>query len=187
MFKHSSFGQNNLKGEFMKKLFLTLALAASILTLSACENSTNLRCATIRDITSPGSENYGVSIAFQDDKRLEESGVDVQIKSDKIGQLTFWQENGQKYTLNIDQKDNWYSLTSLLVIAQQKPDTEKFEKFSEATNRSYLFNSTQPLTLTIRVVAGDIEKNSKETGEVLVGSEDISEEFKLKIEKTVKE
>lgn len=176
-----------LKGECMKKLLLSFALVATILTMTACENSTNLRCATIRNITSAGSENYGISVAFQEDKRLEESGVDVQIRSDKLCQLTFWEENGPKYTLHIDQKDTWYSMTSLIVIAQQKPDTEKFVKFSEATNRTYLFTSNQLLTLTFRVVAGDIEKNSKETGEVLVGSEDISEEFKLKIEKVAEE
>ena len=88
-------------------------------------------------------------------------------------------------TLNLYKKDDWYSLTSLIAIAQDKSNTEKFMPFKDAVTKTYIFNSEKPIELTLRVVAGDVEENSQKTGDVLVGSEDISDEFKLKIQKVI--
>lgn len=165
----------------MKKFFLSFMLILSFFALSACENSTNLRCATIREISAAGSDNYGITVSFQDDKRLEEKAVDVQIRANKACELTFWEEGKEKVVLNLGEKEYWYSLTSLAVTASGKPETEKFMPFKDAISKTYLFKSTLPVELTFRVVAGDVETNASEKGEVLVGSEDISKEFNLKI------
>ena len=168
----------------MKKLILPIFCFVALFMMG-CENSTNLRCATIREITTAGSENYGVTVAFIEDERVKEKSVDVQVKADKECELIFWEENGEKMTLRFYKRDDWYSLTNLVVIAQDKPNTEKFMPFKDAVNKTYMFNSTQQVELTLRVVAGDVEENTQKTGDVLVGSEDISDEFKLKIEKVI--
>lgn len=165
----------------MRKVLLAFACFIVAFALVGCENSTNLRCATIREITAAGSDNYGVAIAFQEDKRLEESAVDVQIKANKICELTFWEEGNEKIIINLGEKDTWYSMTSLIVTANGQPETEKFMRFKDAITKTYLYKSANPVELTLRVVAGDIEENVSKKGEVLVGSEDISDEFKLKI------
>ena len=81
----------------------------------------------------------------------------------------------------IDDYDEWYSLTNLIAISKNKEGKETFEKFSEATGRTYLFNYDGEIEITFRVVVGDIEENSQGSGQILVGSEPISKQFTLKI------
>ena len=169
------------KISILKKISVGMILVISLFTLSACDDSTQLHCASISEITSAGSENYGVRISFYNDSRLKDKYVDVQIKFDKICDVTFWEENQNKLTLEIDDYDEWYSLTNLIAIAKGQDGKENFEKFSEATARTYLFNYSSPLEITFRVVVGEIENNSQETGQILVGSEPISDQFILKI------
>ncbi len=167
-----------------KKIFkylLSLLLLLPLLFLTACEDSTMLHCATISEITSAGSENYGVRINFLSDSRLEDKHVDVQIKFSKICDITFWEENQDKIVLEIDDYDEWYSLTNLIAIAKGKEGEETFEKFSDATGRTYLFNYDGEIEITFRVVAGDAEQNTQGTGQILVGSEPICDQFTLKI------
>lgn len=166
---------------FKKYLLLTIFLLCTIIMLSACENSTQLNCASISEITSAGSDNYGVRVSFYNDSRLKEKYVDVQIKFDKICDVTFWIENDEKLTLEIDDYDEWYSMENLIKKAKGQEGQENFEKFSEATAKTYLFNYDGALEITFRVVAGDIEDNSQGTGQILVGSEPISDQFTLKI------
>jgi len=168
----------------MKRIFKVLAccLLFSIIFIG-CENTTNIRAASFSDISVSGADSYGVSIKFQSDKRLEGKYVDVQVKADKvIDNITIWLDGGTKYTFNFEEKDSWQSITSILVNGQEKPNTEEFEKFEEATGRRYLFSAKEKVTLTFRVMAGDTQDNSQGTGKVLVSSEPISNEFKLKVE-----
>ena len=153
----------------------------SAIFLLSCENSTQLQCATISEITSAGSENYAVRINFLSDSRVEEKYVDVQIKCDKICSLIFWEENQDKITLDIDDYDEWFSLTALICRANDKAGEESFEKFKDITGKTYLFNYDSTLEITLRVVVGDIEENSQGTGQILVGSEPISSQKTLKI------
>ena len=149
--------------------------------LGGCENATMLNCATISEITSAGSENYGVRINFLSDSRIQDKYVDVQIKFDKICQVIFWEENQDKLTLTVDDYDEWYSLTSLIAIAKGQEGKEKFEQFSQASAKTYLFNYDGQLDITFRVVVGEAEDNSTGNGQILVGSEQISSQFTLKI------
>ena len=168
----------------MKKYsFFVLFLAIFALFLfSACENATVIHTVSISEITAAGSKNYGVRISFANDSRLDEKYVDVQVKFNKLGMLTFWQEHNEKLTFEIDEVDEWYSLTSMFVDAKGQNGTEDFEEHNSALTRTYLFNFDGKLNINIRVVAGNKEENSAGNGYILVGSEPISDQFVLKLQ-----
>ncbi len=172
----------------MRNFFKNFALFSFCLMCSmafvGCENSTALRTASFSDISVSGSDNYGIGVRFQTDKRLNGKYVDIQVKADKEMQNIYvWQDNGkEKYNFNITEANQWQSITTIFVTAQNKPDTEKFEKYEEATSRRYLFSSSQPITLIFRAVVGDVVENAEGTGDVIVETEPISDEFKLKVE-----
>ena len=167
----------------MKKIriFIVLLLIIGSVSLCACENATQIRTATITEITSVGSKNYGVRITFANDSRLEGKNVDVQVKFNKIGNITFWEENNEKLNFEIEEIDEWYSITNLQAKANGREGTENFEKHNEALTRTYLWNYDGNIAINIRVVAGQKEANSEEKGYILVGSEPISDTFTLKI------
>ena len=112
----------------------------------------------------------------------EDKNVDVQVKFNKLGEVTFWQEHNDKLVFEIDEVDEWYSLTSLIVKAKGQSGTENFENHNEALTRTYMFNYDDPLNINIRVVAGEKQKNGDENGYILVGSEPISDQYTLKIQ-----
>ena len=167
----------------MKKsiIFIVFLLLFTSISLVACENATQIKTATITEITSAGSKNYGVRITFANDSRLEGKNVDVQVKFNKTGNITFWEEHSEKLQFQIDEIDEWYSLTGLIAGANGEENTEDFEKHNEALTRTYLWNFDGTIQINIRVVAGEKEANSSETGYILVGSEPISDTFTLKI------
>ncbi len=147
-----------------------------------CEKSTQLRTATISEITSAGSKNFGVKVSYADDKRLNGKGTDVQIKFSKTGTIKIWKENQDKIEYNIEDFDEWYSLTHIFNEADSSSVRgDKFEKYEDAINKIYLFNFAGEIKLTFRVVVGEIEKNIDEDGEILVGSQTVSDNFTLKI------
>lgn len=163
-----------------KKVMVVIAVIC-MFGLVGCEDATQIHCATISEITSAGSKNYGVRVSYQQDSRLEGKATDVQIKFSKIGQYIFWEENGEKLTFNITQMDEWYSVTNLIFKAKGKEGEEKFEDLKGAKTKFYLFNFDGKSEVTLRVVAGQKEENINQTGEILVGSEPISSQFVLKI------
>ena len=167
----------------MKKIFAVLfAVCLISLSLIGCESSTDLKTASIKEITAPKSDNYAVLITYADDTRLDGKGTDVQIKFNNLGTVKIGKENQEKIDYKIEDYDEWYSLTSIFANAEGKQNQEKFELYEDVLNKTYLFNFDGEIKITLRVVAGDIEKNSQETGEILTGSEPISDNFTLKID-----
>lgn len=169
----------------MKKFFkMTGALCLlCAFILVGCENSTQIFAASFSDISVSGADNYGVGVKFQSDKRLEGKYVDVQVKSNKvIENMTIWEDNGEKFTFGFEEKDSWKSITTIFVNGKDKPNTEEFEQFDKVNARRYLFSAKEKVELTFRVVVGDSVDNAQKTGKVLVSSEPISKEFKLKVE-----
>ena len=152
------------------------------MSLIGCESSTDLKTASIKEITAPKSDNYAVLITYADDTRLDGKGTDVQIKFNNLGTVKIGKENQEKIDYKIEDYDEWYSLTSIFANAEGKQNQEKFELYEDVLNKTYLFNFDGEIKITLRVVAGDIEKNSQETGEILTGSEPISDNFTLKID-----
>lgn len=170
-----------LKNMFVGIVAIFVCLGCAM-TLSSCENATEIQAATITEITAAASDNYGIRVAFLDDKRIEEKGVDIYVKCDKkLDNVVVWKEGEEKKSIAFAEKDKWYSMTSLFALTDNKPNTEQYDKFGEALTQTYIFNSTEKIKLTFRVVAGDIEPNAHGTGEVLTGSMNISKEYVLKI------
>lgn len=164
----------------MKKFCLALFVCVLAITLCACENSTQINACAITEITSPGSKNYGIRITFAQDKRIENKEIDVQVMASDKGSLTIWEENNDKKTITFADKDKWYSLTTLIVRGEDKPNTEQFVGFGQALTKTYLFNTEKPINLTFRVVAGEVQPNVQGSGQVLTGTTPISQEFVLK-------
>ena len=168
----------------MKKISLILCAFIFLLSgffLASCEKSARLDCASISEITAASSHGYAIKVCFYQDERLKGKGVDIQVKCDKIASLLCWQENQERLTIEFDDYDEWYSLTSLIYHSQDRAGQENFDEFEKAVTKFYLFNSDKDLSLTFRVVAGDLEDNSDSQGQVLVGSEVISKQFTLKV------
>ena len=166
----------------MKNKFLVLILLVFTLSfLAGCEKSTQLRTAYIREITMAGSDNYGVRITYDTDDRLEGKSTDVQIKFNNIGTIKIGEEFQEKFEYKIEDYDEWYSMTAILAQAKGKAGEEKFEKYEEAISKTYQFQYDGQMKITLRVVVGDSEENSAGNGEILVGSESVSENFTLKI------
>lgn len=163
------------------KNIVALFLLSFAFLLVGCEDSTMIKSAFISEATSAGSDEYVLRINFQTDSRLESESVDVLIKSDKPVNLTFWEENGQELTLTFDRSDYWESLTHLVTLSKGELGRETFEKFAKVTNKSYIFKSEEAVNLTFRVIAGQVQDNSDGTGQILIGTDNISEEFVLKI------
>lgn len=161
-------------------IFILMALVCG--GFYGCEKSTQLRTATISEITSAGSKNFGIRVSYADDKRLKGKGTDVQIKFSKVGEIKIWKENQEKIDYTIDDFDEWYSLTHIF----NEADTtnvrgDKFERYEDALTKTYLFNFNGEIKVTFRVVVGEIEENSEGNGEILVGSQAVSDNFTLKI------
>ena len=163
------------------KNIVALFLLSFMFLFVGCEDSTMIKSAFISEATSAGSDEYVVRINFQTDSRLESESVDVLIKSDKPVNLTFWEENQEELTLTFDKSDYWESLTHLVKLSKGEAGAEAFEKFAEVTNKSYIFKSEEPVNLTFRVIAGQVQDNGDGTGQILIGTDNISEEFVLKI------
>ena len=166
----------------MKKLssvFFSIMLFSFI--LSGCESSVKIQGASICETTSAGSKNFSVNISYFQDSRLENLGSDVQLRFNKIGEITFWEDNKEKLIFNIDEFDTWYSLTNLIAIAQDNEGNENFVLQKDAVNKNYIFSSNQNIEISIRVVAGNIVKNSYGTGYILTDSMPISDVFVLKV------
>ncbi len=161
----------------MKKGFFVCLLAVCLCILWGCENATEMRTAYFNEITSAGSDNYGVRVTFASDSRLDGKGVDVQIKFSKIGTITLWQENQEKFDYQITDYDEWFSLTSIFA----EENKEDFATYEKATAKTYMFSSEEKMELTLRAVAGDIQENAYKTGEILLDASPISNQFTLKI------
>lgn len=170
----------------MKKIFRLIAIILFLTNvLAGCEQSTLLRTATISEITSAGSKDYGVRVSFLNDERLEEKGVDVQVKFSKTGNITIWKENDNKFQYEILESDEWYSMTTITTVKDnpENANREIFETHNKAIAKTYLFNYSGEggIDITFRVVAGDKMENGYKTGEILVDSTPISDQFTLKV------
>lgn len=168
----------------MKKFVLIFFCVCFSFLALGCESETQLRVAKISDITTPLSTQYAIRVSLEDDERVEERYVDLQIKSSKDNQtLRFGEENNESYTLTLKKKDYWYNLTYLISQTNGVGMEGEYEKYSDFGNKVFNFSSPNDVTLTFRVVAGK-EKENKESGEkILVLGEDISKEVKIKVKK----
>ena len=166
----------NKHNKDMKKIILIFLCVCFSFCLVGCESDSELRVAHISDITTANSTNYAVKVVLDQDKRVEQKYVDLQIMVDKPEQVVnLAEENKDKTTLVFEKENYWYNLC-YLTKGDGENDYQKYADFG-----TKIFNITVPndVRMKFRVVAGDVKQNSQTEEKILVLSEDISKTFTL--------
>lgn len=163
----------------MKKLFL-IFLCVCFCFMAGCENETQIRVAHLSNITGALSTEYAVKVCLDNDQRLQDKYVDLQIKADKDGQiLTFGEEMQEQFTICLPRKNYWYNLTYLLNKANGLGELTGYQKYEDFGNRVFMFSAENEVNVSFRVVAGEIKTNPQTNETILVLSEDISKELNV--------
>ena len=166
----------------MKK-FLLIILSVCFL-LVGCDSKTEVRSAHITEATGALSTVYAIKVTLDTDERMKEKFVDLQIRSGEENQtLIFGEENGDVMQLNIPKADYWYNLTYLIDSANGVSTEGGYLSYENFGNRMYIFTSESDVELTFRVVAGQVKTNSETGEQILVLSEEISDEYVVKVKK----
>ena len=92
-----------------KKVLMVLYVLFCCLLIVGCENETLLRVAHISDNTAARSINHSIKVVLDDDDRVNEKYVDLQIKSDKSGQkLSIGLERQDKTSVVLEKADFYH-------------------------------------------------------------------------------
>lgn len=168
----------------MKKFFLIVCCVCFCFLAVGCESETNINAAHISDITGALSTNYAVKVVLDDDERVNDKYVDLQIKSSKDEQLLkFGEELGEAYVVCLPKSDYWYNLTYLTSKTNGATAEGGYQKYEDFGSKVFNFTSPNDVELTFRVVAGQTKLNEQTKEEILVLSEEISKEVTLKVKK----
>lgn len=168
-----------------KKVLMVLCVLFCCLLIVGCENETLLRVAHISDNTAARSMNHSIKVVLDDDDRMNEKYVDLQIKSDKSGQkLSIGLERQDKTSVVLEKADFWYNLTYLLDKSNGIDAKVEYIPYKEYGDKVYNFNVPNDVKLTFRVVSGDVKKDQTTGDEILVLSEDISDEMTISAKKS---
>lgn len=171
----------------MKRVFLVfLCLCLCFLTIG-CKDGTKLTVAHISDITGALSTDYAIKVVLDDDDRVVDKYVGLQIMSNVEGlSLKFGEELGDDYTLFFPKKDYWYNLTYLISKTNGLGMEAGYLGYEEYGDRVFRFSANQDAELKFRMVAGQSKKNKESNEEILVLSEPISDEVKISMKKSEK-
>ena len=111
----------------MKKCFVGFLCAIFCFVLG-CTSETELKIAHISEMTVGNGTNYSIKVTLDEDDRMEERYVDLQIKSEKANQfLEIGQENVEHETICLEREDYWYNLTYLISENEEVYQTYKEE------------------------------------------------------------
>lgn len=164
----------------MKKL--GLILLAILFVCVGCETQ-GLRCAHLTNATQGLSTNYAIRMVLDEDERVKEKEVDLQIKSSNENQkILFGEEGMDKVELNFVKADEWYNLSYLMAQANGL-ENEEYETYQDKGNKTYLFTSLTDTKLTFRVVVGEAVLSDSGIGQVLTSSEPVSDELEIEVKK----
>lgn len=164
----------------MKKL--GLILLAILFICVGCETQ-GLRCAHLTNATQGLSTNYAIRMVLDEDERVKEKEVDLQIKSSNENQkILFGEEGMDKVELNFVKADEWYNLSYLMAQANGV-ENEEYETYQDKGNKTYLFTSLTDTKLTFRVVVGEAVLSDSGIGQVLTSSEPVSDELEIEVKK----
>ena len=164
----------------MKKLSLFLLMFLFICV--GCETQ-GLRCAHLTNATQGLSANYAIRMVLDEDERVKDKEVDLQIKSSNENQkILFGEEGMDKVELNFVKADEWYNLSYLMAQANGV-ENEEYETYQNKGNKTYLFSSTSDTKLTFRVVVGKAVLSDSGNGQVLTSSEPVSDELEIEVKK----
>lgn len=171
----------------MKKFFIGVFCVCLCFLMVACESETRITCAHILDITGALSTQYAIKVVLDDDQRVEDKYVGLQIKSSKENlQLTWGEELGDDYVLSLPKADYWYNLTYLISKTNGVGTEAGYLDYVAYGDRVFRFSSNEDVKLTFRMVAGKPKKNQETGEEILVLSEPISTEVNMKVKKADK-
>lgn len=147
-----------------------------------CENETKLNVAHISDNTAAQSTNYSIKVVLDDDERVQEKYVDLQIKTDKENQqMSFGEDRKGQELLLFEKKDHWYNL--LYLLKQSTGVASEYKLYKEYGSVVYNFSVPNDVKVTFRVVAGNIKESDDGKETILVLSEEISNELEIKAKK----
>ena len=153
--------------------------------LVGCENETKLRVAHISDNTAARDTNYSIKVVLDDDDRVKEKYVDLQLKSSEEGQrILFCEDRKDQTYLFLERNDYWYNLTYLLNQANGVNANGQYLAYKDYGGKAYNFSVPNDVKLTFRVVAGNIQEDEKSGEKILVLSEDISQEVEINAKKS---
>ena len=168
----------------MKKIVLIILCVCFCFIGAGCEQETEVRSAHISELTGAMSTDYAIKVTLDTDERVEDKYVDLQIKSDKENQLlSFGQELGDSFEINLPKKDYWYNLTYLISKTNGTSGEAGYENYQDFGCKVYMFTAENDVDLMFRVVAGQVKKNETSKEEILVLSEDISDEVVVHVKK----
>lgn len=168
----------------MKKFVLIILCVCFCFLAVGCEGETKVRTAHIANITAAMSSDYAIKVTIDDDDRVRDKFVDLQIKSSKEEQLlTFGQELKDSFTICLPKSDFWYNLTYLISQTNGTGEEAGYIKHEDFGSRVFLFSSKNDVDLIFRVVAGQTKQNEDTEEEILVLSEDISGEVVVRMKK----
>ncbi len=152
--------------------------------LLGCDTETAVKAGHISEITGALSTDYAIKVVLDDDKRVNEKFVDLQIKSSKAEQLlSFGEENCDAYAIFLPKEDYWYNLTYLITQTNGLADAENYQSYDDFGTKVFNFKANNDVDLTFRVVVGQTKTNEETQEEILVLSEPISDEVSVKVKK----
>lgn len=166
----------------MKKILIALICVCFL--LAGCESEKKLECAHISEITGARSTSYAIKVTLDEDERVEDKFVELQVKCSDEGQvIKIGQELKDFYTIHFDKKDFWYNLTFLTSQSNGLDAGENYQKYDDFGNKVFNLTSDSDTKLTFRVVVGEMKENSQTGEKILVLSEPISKEVEVKMKK----
>lgn len=167
----------------LNKMFL-IVLCACFFVVAGCEKEPELHTAHICEITGAQSTNYAIRVTLDDDDRVNDKYVDLQIKADNDEQiLTIWEELEDPITVCLPKKDFWYNLTYLVSKSNGVGVEAGYKKYEDFGTKVFNLTSQNDTNLEFRVVVGQTKKNESNGEEILTMSEEISKEVSLKMKK----
>ena len=169
----------------MKRFMLIFLCVCVCFLVVGCESETKVSTAHISDITGAMSTNYAIKVVLDDDDRVNDKYVGLQLRSSEEGQyLKFGEELGDTYTLFLPKKDYWYNLTYLISRTNGVGTEAGYLDYEAYGDRVFRFSSPNDVEITFRMMAGEQKKNEATGEEILVLSEPISDEVTVKVRKT---
>lgn len=167
----------------MKKIFVIILCVCFSFLFFGCETDNSLKTAHISDKTNALSTKYSILVSLDEDERLTEKYVDIQLKSDKQNQtLSVFEENNDALTISLPEKDFWYNFSYLISKANGTKEAG-YQKYEDFGTKHFVFMTQNDVDITFRVVCGDLKKTEETQEEVMVLSKPISKEVLVKMKK----
>ena len=164
------------------KIFCVVMLSVFFMTMLVvfvgCSEDNVMEVAHFSDMSSVGSKAYSVKVVIDEESKLKNKSIDVQILSSVSDlEIAINLEGQSPKNISLPKENRWYSLTEF--FAEEKVE---FTKFETAENLQYILKVNKSADVSFRVVAGEAVEAS-DGGQLLANSEMISNIFTKKMEK----